>query len=113
MLIFPSIATAFATADFSTLPITLATCFGVKSRISVTWSTRFPRISCRTWSTLRGVTRTYLAFAVASIVDQTPIYLGGGAAAGAVVFSTWDPCPRKMRVGENSPSLCPTMFSVM
>ncbi len=48
MLIFPSIATAFATADFNTFPITFATCFGVKSRISVTWSTRLPRIN---WST--------------------------------------------------------------
>ena len=30
----------------------------------------------------------------------------------AVDFSVCEPCARKVRVGENSPSLCPTMFSV-
>src|SRR4029079_13980893 len=27
-------------------------------------------------------------------------------------FAVWEPCFLKIRVGENSPSLCPTMFSV-
>src|SRR5215213_4252704 len=30
----------------------------------------------------------------------------------SVTFAVWDPCFLKIRVGENSPSLCPTMFSV-
>src|SRR5205807_9848279 len=30
-----------------------------------------------------------------------------------VVFSVWVPWPRKCRVGANSPSRCPTMFSLM
>src|SRR5688572_28455320 len=72
MLIFPSMATAFATADFKTLPITLATCFGEKSRISVARSTRLPRMSCSTWSVLRGVTRTYRAIALASMSSWGP-----------------------------------------
>src|SRR5439155_15699890 len=31
----------------------------------------------------------------------------------AVDFSVWVPCPRKCRVGANSPSRWPTMFSLM
>src|SRR5215469_1674834 len=41
-----------------------------------------------------------LAFSLA----VRPVYL--------VTFAVWAPCFLKLRVGENSPSLCPTMFSV-
>src|SRR5208337_3309254 len=42
-----------------------------------------------------------------------PVIGGGAAAAAALSAATLTPCPLKVRVGENSPSLCPTMFSVM
>src|SRR5713226_1667622 len=43
------------------------------------------------------------------------IYFAGGvdaAAAAAATFALTPLCPRKIRVGANSPSLCPTMSSV-
>src|SRR5438105_5625139 len=90
--------------------------------------TFLPRIRSATTRTLRGVMRRYLRCAVASIVISWSPYFGAGAAgaaagAGAPGAETGPPpvgalaflspvWPWKVRVGANSPSLWPTMFSV-
>jgi hypothetical protein len=45
-------------------------------------------------------------FAAAEGAEAAPV-----AAAAAASATFLDPCPLKMRVGENSPNRCPTMFS--
>src|SRR3990170_5189912 len=86
-----------------------------------------PRIASATRCSLNGDTRMYLATAFASIGPLRPRYRGVAGAAGAagvapgvaagatpVVRSAAAPVPwpLKVRVGENSPSLCPTICSV-
>ena len=46
-------------------------------------------------------------------LQHVPYPLAGGAPAVLATFSTLDEWPLNCRVGENSPSLWPTMFSVM
>src|SRR5947209_18975847 len=71
----------------------------------------WPRIRSTTRRAFWGDTRMYLASALAciSILRCRPRY------AGFELFSVaaFTECPLKVRVGENSPSLWPTMFSVM
>ena len=45
-------------------------------------------------------------------LPKQPSYFCGAAAAGVAAFSDFAACPLKVRVGANSPSLWPTMFSV-
>ena len=63
-------------------------------------ATDLPRIRSPRLPALRGETRTYLAVAL-----TMPYFL-------FMRRSLLPPCPRKVRVSANSPSLWPTMLSV-
>ena len=65
----------------------------------------FPRIKSTTCLALRGEIRKY--FAVAFTSRPHPPHLR------AVERPVGLPCPLKVRVRANSPSLCPTICSVM
>jgi hypothetical protein len=85
--------------------------FFVNRKIASAWLTSLPRIISTTSRAFCADPRKYLALAVASISDF--LYLAGGADATLLAFSTFVPeWPLNVRVGANSPSLWPTMFSV-
>ncbi len=71
--------------------------------IAAASSTGLPTIAWVTSRVLRVERRMYLAVAE---TRTTGSYLSD------VDRSVCLPCPRKLRVGLNSPSRCPTMFSV-
>src|SRR5215472_1481688 len=94
-------------------------------------STRLPLIRSSTSRAFCGETRVKLALALNSMKYPLHFYDFGGAgaagAAGAIApgppgtpagratasAAAFTECPLNCRVKENSPSLCPTMFSVM
>ena len=64
---------------------------------------------------LRPAKRIHSPFTIHDFLSYADGAAGAGPATLAVfsVFSAFVPeCPLNIRVGENSPSLCPTMFSV-
>src|SRR5271165_6283170 len=82
--------------------------FLVYSSVSSASSTRRPLIRSSTRRAFCGETRTYISLAENSM--SFPYLAGAGLAAVSVAaFTEW---PLKVRVGLNSPSLWPTMFSV-
>src|SRR5512139_1828931 len=98
---------AFATAESRTFFTVAADAFFARERIVRASETPFPRIRSTTRRAFLGETRMNRAVAVASIAF---------ALLPRCYFFTlalrspeW---PWNVRVGENSPSLCPTMFSV-
>src|SRR5215472_1025704 len=102
----PPMWSALAIALASTLPTgSLAAC-GENSRTACAWSAGSPRIRSTTRRAFRGVTRTYRALALASIWF-VPFQAYRRLRRSSL---TW---LRKVRVGANSPSLCPTIDSVM
>src|SRR5437773_6831201 len=106
---------AFATADLSTLWICFAANFFENRRMAYAWGTTCPRIWSITRRIFRADWRTVRWIARASMGYDG---LGGASAAPAAASSRscaeplaeW---PRNSRVAANSPSLCPTIFSVM
>ena len=94
----------FAIADARSFSRGSHAALGVNLRIAIALAASTPRIRSRTILTLRGEMRRNFKVALASIV-QTPF-----AAYFLVVLApAW---PLKVRVGANSPSLCPTISSV-
>src|SRR5580700_5540637 len=74
-----------------------------------------PRIMSTTRRAFCGETRMYLASALIWVLgSMLPSKSVGRLYAGFAVFSVaaFTEWPLKVRVGENSPSLCPTIFSV-
>src|SRR5258708_5890798 len=77
-----------------------------------------PRIRSTTRRTFCGDTRRYRASALAILTGvairlSLPRLLTPPAYFADDDFPALAACPLKVRVGENSPSLCPTMFSVI
>ncbi len=81
---------------------------GVKLSTLSALSTGIPLTMSATSRILRGGILTYLNLAVACTGIAKPYPFNAEARSTSL-----PPCPRKVRVGANSPSLCPTMFSVM
>src|SRR5574343_865274 len=97
----PSLCSALAMADsraFLTMP---AAFFCVNARMLSAWSTFLPRIRSATSRPLSTDRRTPRTIARVSMV--CPYFL-------AFLSPGW---PLNVRVSENSPSLCPTIWSVM
>src|SRR5687768_11205088 len=90
---------AFAIADSSTLRTSAAPFFGVKRSVESACPTGCPRTMSATSRHFCGEMRAYLSLAATCMT-----YSG----AAALRSPEW---PLKVRVGANSPSLCPTMFS--
>src|SRR5438874_2875643 len=115
---------AFAIAEFRHLEIGCAARLSVNLRIASALETFTPRIKSITSRALRGLPFKYFVFAIASIISWQWQKAVGSQAFYCLlllpsayflfaIFSAFVPgCPLKMRVGENSPSLCPTIFSV-
>src|SRR4030067_1187602 len=99
---------ALAMADFNNLMTILAAAFFVKRRIFKASSDLLPRIRSATNCAFLGPTRTNLNFAFLSI---SPFTRYGVAFPLIVVFRSPEGAG-KVRVGENSPNLCPTISSV-
>src|SRR4030042_6762786 len=99
---------ALAMADFNNLMTILAAPVFVKVRRFKASSDLLPRIRSATNCAFLGPTRTNLNFAFTSI---SPFTRYGVAFPLILVFRSpeW---PWKVRVGENSPNLCPTISSV-
>src|ERR1017187_9242123 len=74
-----------------------------------------PRIISTTRRAFCGETRMYLASALIWVLGSMVYSIRRLRYAGFAVFSVaaFTEWPLNPRVGENSPSLCPTMFSVM
>src|SRR5450759_529856 len=114
---------ALSIADCNSLPTVAATRFLVNASLFRGSSTRRPLIRFSTSRAFCGETRMYRASARNSIV-ASPRYAFGaagtmapgppGTPAGltAVSVAAFIECPLNCRVKLNSPSLCPTMFSV-
>src|SRR4030042_5921559 len=100
---------ALAMADFNNLMTILAAAFFVKIRIFKASSDPLPRIISATNRTFLGPTRTNFNLAFTSML---PFTCYGVAFPLILVFRSPE-CPWKVRVGENSPNLCPTISSVM
>ena len=113
--------TALAMAERSAFSMSRATDFLVKRRIERASAAFLPRIRSRTSPAFWAEVRMYLAVALTSSMAISLRLRRrrrrGGAAPGApatlATFSTLEEWPLNWRVGENSPSLWPTMFSVM
>jgi hypothetical protein len=98
-----------------------ATDFLVKRRIESASDAFLPRIRSSTSFAFWGEVLRKRERAWASSMARLPYFAGGGGAApGApaaaailATFSTLEEWPLNWRVGANSPSLWPTMFSVM
>ena len=76
-----------------------ASCFEIaKHQLHGSFGTDNPRINPAAKRALRGLIRTYLLMALALFISSNLYFLIG--------------CPLNVRVGENSPKRCPTMFSV-
>src|SRR4030043_1893382 len=95
-------------ADFNNLMRSLAAAFFVKVNIFKASSDLLPRIRSATNCAFLGATRTNFNLAFTSI---SPFTCYGAAFPLILVFRSpeW---PWKVRVGENSPNLCPTISSV-
>lgn len=81
-------------------------------------STFLPRIRSMTRRAFCGEPLTYLALACTSMLPyRLPLTIVRGSVLLPYrireALSVLVVCPLKVRVGANSPSLCPTMFSVM
>src|SRR5437867_4591019 len=121
---------ALATADFKTFSTARAARDDVNRSIASASFTGRPRIIRTTSWTFFGESLRYFASALASIpasrydpacgagggvagvgaaAGVTPVVRSAAAAAAAVAPAA--PCPLKIRVGENSPSLWPTICS--
>jgi len=106
---------AFAAADFTVLSTIPAV--GVEANLSMVnaSSTFLPRTIFTNGRTLRGDLPVSLDIALTSIYSLRRLKQPGTyfpfLACG--VLSAFEVCPLKVRVGENSPNLCPTIFSVM
>ncbi len=101
-------STALLTADLRVFSTTRTAPRVVTFNKANASPTDFPRIASATYLTFRGAIRIYLYFAmaVATFNSLTLTYF-------LVDFSTFEPpWDLKSLVGENSPSLWPTMFSV-
>src|SRR4030043_494246 len=96
-------------ADFNNLMRSLAAAFFVKVNIFKASSDPLPRIISATNRTFLGPTRTNFNLAFTSILPFTCY----GAAFPLILVFRSPECPWKVRVGENSPNLCPTISSVM
>src|SRR4030066_2554828 len=99
---------ALAMADFNNLMTILAAAFFVKRRIFKASSDLLPRIRSATNCAFLGPTRTNLNFAFTSI----PPFTRYGVAFPLILVFRSPEWPWKVRVGENSPNLCPTISSV-
>src|SRR5271169_5595487 len=110
-------------AERRAFSISRATDFLVKRRIERASDAFLPRIKSRTSFAFWGDVLTYFALAWTSSMaypcafpapaPAPPPGPDGGAPATFATFSTLDEWPLNWRVGENSPNLCPTIFSVM
>src|SRR5579864_497829 len=100
---------ALAMADRRTFSTEGAMRLLVVRKILIASPAFWPRIKSTTSRAFWGDVRMYRASALASMTDPYD-----AAGAGLAVFSAaaLAACPLNTRVGENSPSLCPTMFSV-
>jgi hypothetical protein len=97
----PWLCSALAIADSSTLSTSSAPFFGMKRSCEIALPTGLPRTTSATRRHFCGEMRAYLILAVTCMTLCPP----------RPCLSP--PCPLKVRVGANSPSLCPTMFSVI
>src|SRR5271165_2616767 len=101
----PPPASALAIALASTLPTgSLADC-GAKASTACAWSAGSPRIRSTTRRAFRGVTRTYRAFALASIgpasLSRTLLEMGARLTAAApVVLDVTAECPGRRELAE-------------
>src|SRR5271154_1644451 len=103
---------AFAIADRRTFSTDGAIRLLVVRKILIASPAFWPRIKSTTSRIFWGDVRIYLASALASMLVPyrfDPYDAGFEVFSGAALAA----CPLNLRVGENSPSLCPTMFSVM
>src|SRR6478735_6126531 len=99
----PSLCSAFAIADSSTFLTMTAAFFWVNSRMFSAWSTFLPRIRSATRRPLSTERRTPRR--TARVSDMVvPYFFWTFLSAG---------CPLNVRVSANSPSLWPTIWSVM
>ena len=98
-----------------------ATDFLVKRRMERAWLAFLPRMRSSTSPAFWAEVRMYFEVALASMALAYPLAppaagAGPAPAPGALAvvatFSTLEEWPLNCRVGENSPSLWPTMFSV-
>ena len=94
---------ALAAADFTSFATSCAAGLGSNRRTVSAWPTGMPRTRPTIHFIFLWDIRTPLAVACTAI----SYYLI------CDVRSDLPACPRNVRVGANSPSLCPTMFSVM
>ena len=114
-----SLCTALATALARTLRMSLATSRVVNCRISSARRTSRPRIRSRTSRALDAEPRRYLAVALVPGGRRRPATRPRSAswpsrsACRPFAPRSWPAWNRKVRVGLNSPSLCPTIDSVM
>ena len=124
----PSFCCAFAMADRNTFAMSWLMPLRVNCSVASAWFTSRPRIRSITSPAFWAEVRTYLAVACASIMANSRLRpasrrlrLRAAATASAArrraaaicaAFSVFVVCPLNWRVGENSPSFCPTMFSV-
>src|SRR5690554_479372 len=98
---------ALAIADRIAFSTTLLALLGVYLKIAKASLTGFPRTRSATMPTLLGDILIYLTWQRASIGSHLPPYFR------AVERTVCAPWPLNVRVGANSPNLCPTASSVI
>ena len=106
----PSACWMLATAERSTLASSRAIVLRVNCSVASAWLTFLPRISVAHQARLLG--RGANAARDCVCFDRHDLSLRRRRRRGAAAFSVLVVCPLNVRVGENSPSLWPTMFSV-
>src|SRR6266852_3752245 len=96
-------------AERSTFSIDGATRLLVVRKMLMASPAFWPRIRSITSRAFCGDVRMYLASALTCMLALYDCSQAGFTVFSAAAFAA---CPLKIRVGENSPSLCPTIFSV-
>ena len=108
-----SLCWALATAERSTLATSRATALRLNCNADSAWLMFLPRIRSSTRPAFWAEVRMYFAVACAlTIAYAFPPGAAGAAGAADAALSDFAAWPLNWRVGENSPSLWPTMFSV-
>ena len=90
--------------------MSFATLLRAKRRVASALFTSRPRIKSITRPAFWAEVRMYFAVACAWTGIYAPAFAAGATDAALSLFVV---CPLNVRVGANSPSLWPTMFSVM
>ena len=106
----PKLFSALATADLIYFETGLEALFGVKLKTSKASTTSLPRTKSITRRAFCADTGIWRAF---DLISCSISYISMAEASdlrGVRLDAKW---PRNVRVGANSPSLCPTIFSVI